>query len=88
MPYSPRERKGTFGIERECRRCEAWLPLTKFVRAKKCAGGYRSVCRMCHEADRPESSRKSGRGPATLVRRLSTRVARGLRRCNARKEAS
>lgn len=88
MPYSPRERKGPFGVERECRRCQAWLPLTTFVRAKKCASGYRSVCRMCHNADRPESSRQPGNGPLTRARRMSTRTARGLRRCNARKVAA
>lgn len=47
MPYMTKQRTQGGIIERQCRRCECWLPLERFISVSKCFNGRAATCKMC-----------------------------------------
>lgn len=83
MPYSAKQRTRNGAIERLCRYCDSWQSLEAFVKGSKpgLANGRLSKCKLCHAGTRAPRANTQRGEPSALLARLSTYIAKGLRRC-------
>lgn len=83
MSYSAKQRTRNGRIERLCRYCDSWQPLEAFVKNSKpgLANGRLCKCKLCHAGMRPPRYNTRRGQPSTILARLSSLVAKGLRRC-------